>query len=122
MNDGRSLRRYLCFLAVEGVACAWAAHGTLPCLTHPHPLLPWHTISGLDWRVDAALLALGLLLPYLAGLLAFQLYLAATAQTARECLRRYMCAFLVTSWHITLCCGLAGVRARFGTCQVERNL
>ncbi len=62
----------------------------LPCLTDPHPLLPWHTVFGLDWRVVAALVALGLLLPYLTCLLAFQLYLAATAQTARECLRRYV--------------------------------
>ena len=85
-----SLCRYLCFLAVETVACAWSAHGMLPCLTDPSPLLPWHTIFGLDWRAAAALLALGPLLPYLACLLAFQLYLAATAQTARECLRRYV--------------------------------
>ena len=90
MSDGRSLCRYLCFLAVETLACAWSAHGMLPCLNNPHPLLPWHTVFGLDWRVAAALLALGLLLPYLACLLAFQLYLAATAQTARECLRRYV--------------------------------
>ena len=34
------------------------------------------------------LLLLGLLLPFLAYLLAQQLYLAATAQTARECFRR----------------------------------
>ena len=87
-GDRRSLCRYLCLLAVETVACAWSADGMLPCLTDPHPLLPWHTIFGLDWRVAAALLALGLLLPYLACLLAFQLYLAATAQTARKCLRR----------------------------------
>ena len=90
LSEGQRVCRYLCFLAVEGLACAWSAHGMLPCLMNPHQLLPWHTIFGLDWRVAAALLVLGLLLPYLAWLLALQLYLAATAQTARECLRRYV--------------------------------
>ncbi|CAK0786859.1 hypothetical protein CVIRNUC_010073 [Coccomyxa viridis] len=91
----RNQAMYLCFLAVEAVACAWSADGMLPCLTDPHPLLPWHTVFGLDWRVVAALVALGLLLPYLTCLLAFQLYLAATAQTARECLRRHQIPYLM---------------------------
>ena len=99
MNDRGSAHRYLCFLTAEGLACVWAAHGMLACLTSPHPLLPWHTIFGLDWRVAAALLVLGVLLPYLACLFAFQLYLAATAQTARECLRRYVHALLMHSSH-----------------------
>ena len=61
----------------------------MPCLANPHPLLPWHTVFGVDWRVAATMLLLvGLLLPFLAYLLALQLYLAATAQTARECFGR----------------------------------
>lgn len=81
--------RYLGFLVAQTTSCAWAAHAALPCLTNPHPLLPWHTLFGVDWRVAATmLLLLGLLLPFLAHLLAQQLYLAATAQTARECFRR----------------------------------
>lgn len=80
--------RYLCYLAIQAMTCAWAVHATLPCLTNQHPLLPWHTLFGVDWRVATTLSLLGLLLPYLAYLLGQQLYLAATAQTAREYLRR----------------------------------
>lgn len=80
--------RYLVFLAVQTAACAWAAHAALPCLMQPHPMLPWHTLFGVDWRVVLSLLLLGVLLPYLGYLLTHQIYLAATAQTARERLKR----------------------------------
>ncbi|CAL5222262.1 g4600 [Coccomyxa viridis] len=87
---------YLGFLVAQTASCAWAAHAALPCLANPHPLLPWHTLFGVDWRVAATmLLLLGLLLPFLAYLLAQQLYLAATAQTARECFRRDQVPYLM---------------------------
>lgn len=99
MKCAGALRRYLCFLAVQTAACAWAAHATLPCLADPHPLLPWHTLFGVDWRVAGTLLLLGLLLPYLAYLLGHQLYLAATAQTARERLKRCRISFSILVTH-----------------------
>ena len=81
--------RYLGFLLSQAGSCAWAAHAVLPCVANPTRLLPWHTLFGVGWRVAiSVLLLLGFLLPFLAYLIAQQLYLAATAQTARECFRR----------------------------------
>ena len=64
---------------------------TQSCPAWQTPIRCCHGTRCLGWigvSLRAMLLLLGLLLPYLAYLLVQQLYLAATAQTARECFRR----------------------------------
>lgn len=78
------MHRFVCFLATQTAALAWALQAAVSCVHNAAPLVPDSAFFGYDWEVVASIGILVFLLTFVACLLGYQLYLAATAQTTRE--------------------------------------
>ncbi len=78
------MSRFVGFLATQTVLLAWALQAAVSCLRNAAPLMPDSAFFGYDWEVVASVGLLAFLLTFVACLLGYQLFLAATAQTTRE--------------------------------------
>ena len=78
------IHRFVGFLATQTTVLAWSLQAAVSCLHNAAPLVPDSAFFGYDWEVVASIGLLVFLLTFVACLLGYQLYLAATAQTTRE--------------------------------------
>ena len=76
--------RFVGFLASQTAVLAWSLQAAVSCLHNAAPLMPDSAFFGYDWEVVASIGLLVFLLTFVACLLGYQLFLAATAQTTRE--------------------------------------
>ena len=91
------VRRFLAFLVAQTAALAWALCETASMLA-PSSALPSAQAAylfGFNLRVLALCAVLAALLAFLGRALSYQLYLAATAQTAREHVQRMQVPYLM---------------------------
>ncbi|BDA50200.1 probable palmitoyltransferase ERF2 at C-terminar half [Coccomyxa sp. Obi] len=80
----RNRPMFVGFLATQTAVLAWSLQAAVSCLDNAVPLVPDSAFFGYDWEVVASIGLLVFLLTFVACLLGYQLFLAATAQTTRE--------------------------------------